>query len=242
MSRSIRPTPPDLAEMAQRLLRKPLERHYGCGQRTMDRWLADAGVTMPDNRSAHAQRPRECPKDFRLHGHKPNAVLMEIYGSGHDLIARWRKECGIKSPTNVPKRPPMMPVPDDFRTVAPRLTRAETAAHYGVGASTVLRWAKETHTAARPPINPHREISMSPSGRTVRLETFRSCTLADRAADHLRSPRAGGWHVHRCWSTGVADPKGDWWRVGTKPPMSAADLVAMARRKGFDADEWRMVA
>lgn len=127
------------------------------------------------------------------------------------------------------------PCPEDFDVIFTEQGRLECEAWYRASRITVNRWLIERgkrrlilaraafvkhqrDAGLKPPPIPAQNIVVGPA---VDLE------VARLAADFLRTPRAGGWPIS---PTG----QGDWW-VGTTR-KSAADMVAFAERKGFDAE------
>lgn len=115
-----------------------------------------------------------------------------------------------------------LPPPPDFIEVRNRLGGARNvAAHYGVGRKTVDRWVKEL---GLPDLRFSKKFSERARVNTTRWHKRRQAPLRgiraahrlnnysihDEAADTLRPH----FPVYRCGKTGVADPKGKFWRVG----------------------------
>jgi hypothetical protein len=138
-------------------------------------------------------------------------------------------------------------VPDDFDVVFVEQGRLECEAWYRVGRSTVNRWLDERgkdrlilrraeyvqsmRTQGRwltraSSLVEHREVSRPrPVAEKINDRRRVHPSLARRAAHYLRCVRNGGW---------IISPAQDGhWRVGTRL-RSAAELVDLAERKGFD--------
>lgn len=77
----------------------------------------------------------------------------------------------------------------------------------------------------KPIARPSRIRTWSLPAQTV---TYVPHTLDEQAANYLRRECP----VYRCWSTGIANPKGDHWRRGSMV-LTPADIIALARRKGW---------
>lgn len=137
------------------------------------------------------------------------------------------------------------PVPLDFEIIFVEQGRLECETWYRVGRKTVNRWLNEVGkeglierraafvrsqrsqgrwlTRASSMID--RRAPRKSIATQIKDDRSVSPAMANRAARYLRSVRAGGWVVAR-------KPDGNW-IVGTRP-RSAAELVDLAERKGFD--------
>ena len=220
-----RPAPDDLAKLAETYSLAALRRHYRVGHAVLVRWLTEVGIRSEGQRCVH----RPMPEDFPSRAHERNAVLMEAYGCSDTLIARWRRQCGVACGTRKPARD----LPHGFADVARRLTVKELMQRYGAGKGLITRWRKRVGGAAAPrPPAPRFQVAALP----VLPPASRDMSIGGRAADHLRSPRGGGWVVYRCRETGEADRNGDHFLVGTRV-MTEDDMLQMAERKGFRAFE-----
>lgn len=138
-------------------------------------------------------------------------------------------------------------MPEDFEIIFVEQGRLECEDWYRAGRTTVTRWlseaGKERLIAKRAAyvqyqrdqgnwltrassLVEHRDVSKPrrvPEKLTDRRRV--SVSLARRAANYLRCVRNGGW---------IISPASDGsWRVGTRL-RSAAELVDLAERKGFD--------
>lgn len=138
-------------------------------------------------------------------------------------------------------------VPDDFEVVFVEQGRLECEDWYRAGRTTINRWLRECGhdrlvakraayvamlrgegkwlTRASSLVE-HRDVSKPRAVAAVLTDRRRvSPSLARRAANYLRCVRNGGW---------IISAAGDGsWRVGTRL-RSAAELVDLAERKGFD--------
>jgi hypothetical protein len=142
---------------------------------------------------------------------------------------------------------PLRQVPDDFEVVFVEQGRLECEAWYRVRRTTVTRWLEEAGKARliakRAAYVKHRRDNGTWLTRASSLVEHRDVTrptaprdavkdrrrvlpgVARRAAHYLRCVRNGGW---------IISPAGDGnWRVGTRV-RSAAEMVDLAERKGFD--------
>lgn len=142
---------------------------------------------------------------------------------------------------------PIRARPDDFEVVFVEQGRLECEAWYRVGRTTVNRWLREsgqtkliakraayvkhrrdngTWLTRASSLVEHREVSRPVSPRHAIADRRRvPLGVARRAANFLRCVRNGGW---------IVSMAGDGnWRVGTRV-RSAAEMVDLAERKGFD--------
>lgn len=229
----MRPVPADFRDRANELTVIDLAAHYGIGRKTIMAWGATIGgiPRKPARRNKPNRVRTPMPEDFAQHANEQNPVLMERYGCSHTLIARWRKECGI---SNFGTKPTMQ-VPEDFAKVAPGRSLDDLVKHYGRSKHVIVRWRAETGVEigrrTYKPVQWRGPKSAPTSGPDI--------SLLGRAADHLRRI---GWVVTRRNAAGVFDHKGDHYLVGTKPLMTADEMVAFAADKGFVAHPERMAA
>ena len=110
---------------------------------------------------------------------------------------------------------PRRPMPDDFRDVAPTMTKTAMTRHYATKIDTIKRWLAEADIEAaapvyvRPPSSAKRFTGYKHKfGNTTQT---RSMTAHDDAADILRRER---FPVNRCDEKGAFAQAGDFWRVG----------------------------
>lgn len=156
----------------------------------------------------------------------------------------------LKASAALKGRPPLRPCPDDFDVIFVEQGRLGCEAWYRAARTTIDRWLKErgkkrlikaraayvAHQrktgewiTRQTRMVTHREIGAATPARSVRDRRVVSFTLARHAAQHLRIIRNGGFVVSPSSS-------GDWF-VGSKR-MSAAQMVDLAKAKGFD---WRHI-
>ena len=171
-------------------------------------------------------QPRPVPRDFAAVGAlMTNRDLMTHYRVGQQALRRWRQETGVFG-----EREKKEPAPASFAAVAPLLSKRDLMARYGVGIMRIERWLGETQTTAlRKPQGRTRNIA-SPARIEVQTD-------ADKAADYLR--KFGP--VSRCDEAGKPNLRGGHWRRGSFV-LTDADIMARARRQGWNPDAWKMVA
>lgn len=132
-------------------------------------------------------------------------------------------------------RPPPRRCPDDFDVIFVEIGRLDCENWYRASRRTINRWLEERgksrlidlraayvrhqrNQAAKGKVAPKRVEPVN-DNRSIDPD------LARLAADYLRIVRNGGWRISQAQA-------GDW-RVGLNV-RSAAELVALAERKGFD--------
>lgn len=156
------------------------------------------------------------------------------FGISTRTAQRWRREAGLSKAA--PSKLPL--APEDFREIAPTLTIAEAKLHWRRSYYLIRRWYDEQQ------IEPARYIPKARTKRgvvhriTPELKAQRDSSLEGRAADHLRTIYVS---VHRCDAEGHANPKGKFWRAGLAV-LTGEELVARARRHGFEPDAWARIA
>lgn len=97
---------------------------------------------------------RPMPADFAEVAPTMNrSQLCGHYKTGNNYISRWFKEAGI--PPRQHGRPiasgKLRPMPADFPTLAPTMTRADLCRHYHAGNSYITRWLAESGEGPRRP-------------------------------------------------------------------------------------------
>ena len=135
------------------------------------------------------------------------------------------------------------PVPDDFEQTFVAIGRLACEEHYRVGKHMITRWLdragmwrlielRRAHVRRRK--REEARVGGKQAAEVERLEvdTLAALGLPDplivaEAADYLRRPIGGGWFVSR-------RDDGDW-TIGISR-KSAAQLLAMAVRHGFDVE------
>jgi len=244
---------PNLAELAREFSVVEIAERTGVHVRTIRRQFRKEGIPFPPYRrggkvSANA-RPIQhrrndiapMPEGFatRAAGKTINAVAIEIRRH-HGTVRRWFDEAGI---TPAVYQQGLKPCPDDFEVHAWTETNILLAERYGCSDTLITRWRRlkgiPSPKYQNPPKRPRvgaAKVAAAPyfviRPQFRGAESHRDTTIAGRAADYLRSPPGGGWLVHRCDKIGVADPKGDYFRVGTALKTEDA-LLQMADKKGF---------
>lgn len=119
-------------------------------------------------------------------------------------------------------------VPDDFKKMAPLMTKSQLAKHYKVKwMGTIDRWLKEARVQARAYV-PHANrlskmgIVHRPAEFVKRKDEF------EIAADILRRER---YPVNRCNENGGYNATGKFWRVG-RNVLTNEQLIEKAERYG----------
>jgi choline dehydrogenase-like flavoprotein len=191
--------------------------------------------------SRNYEMHRPPPADFRAF-FDTGAKVQEMrrrWNVGWDALSRWFDETG--TPRRV-ARIDAKPVPIDFMAVAPTLLKKDLIAHYGTHQTVVNRWLRETgaHTKSRwaddvkpPPPPRQRQVRPPITPRPAAPKTGR----AEEAAQYLRRYT----FVFRCHSGGCAAQNGLFWRYGNTV-LTTAELIARAKRHGFNPDAWREIA
>jgi transposase-like protein len=209
--------PPDFPAYILAHKVKEARARFGIGSSTLRRWVIEAGLHAEiAARSKTGSPPRAVPVDFADHAaHESNEQLRERYRASTALVSRWRKLTGIAPDLR------RIQIPADFASRASRMSVAETARHYGVGEGTVKRWRDETGAKFK-------SWSGWKFNRPAPVAHHGADDLAGRAQRHLQ--RIGPVFKHR----------GGFSVFGRQ--MSDEEMIALARAKGFQPDEWRKVA
>lgn len=155
------------------------------------------------------------------------AELAKEHGVPNNTMigALWRR--GIRAVRKRPGQQPL-PTPITFRSLAPTMTQKQCRQHYGVHSEALDRWERESGVACLGSLMA-KKADTRPAPPSDRH--------AEAAADHLRRFAP----VFRCTSGGRADQKGDWYCFG-RTLLTPQELIARAKRKGFDPDAWQRVA
>jgi transposase len=251
-SRVLRPLPSDFAEHATKRSVE-LKRMYGVkADSVIKRWRKEVGIRgLPS-------RFKSAPADFAEQAAKlTRRGLRMHYGTSWRLIDRWTEETGCQPVVN--ETPiPVLEVPEDFAAVAPTKSLTELTKHYRRGVKTVKRWLAETGVAPLvPKPGPRTKRKYAPrapkpapeprvksvKGRVILPAAARQAApligRENEAAQHLRRHFPC---VFRCTKSGTADQKGSLWRVGNAQPLTPDELLAKARRWGWDPDAWQRIA
>ena len=180
--------------------------------------------------------PAAIPDDFAERAAvMSNEALRAHYKRGTKIIARWRRQSGVRArkgcriggPTN------KLPIPDGFAAIAPTKSKRQLGIQFGVANSVISRWCMEagvrsgTHQIERAGGGSDRYFNRS-------IYSHRDMTRAGMAAEYLR--RFGP--VKRANARGVYDPKGDYWWRGSSL-LTADEIIERALRNGWNPDAWR---
>lgn len=231
-----RSMPADFAERSAGKSLNQIISMYGCGASVAVRWRRELSGEVPVRLSPGPDR-RPMPDDFAQHALETNKMLAERYRATGGTIKRWREQIGVK--VNDPSAP--VEVPQGFRLVAPELTMQELRQRYRRSEAIIYRWCRQASVQLRT-IRKKTDKAQRPSlggmgrAKPAPLNQHRDMTHAGQAADYLR--RFGP--VVRCNAGGQYDPTGPCWRRGSTI-LSADEVIARARRQGFNPDAWREV-
>lgn len=143
-------------------------------------------------------------------------------------IAAWRSHFITSDPGYKRTSHNAKPIPDDFRQIAPTMTKAQLRAHYDVHWSgTIDRWLAEAGVTARKFIPRANRLSLMGRPKAA-MELKRQKTDYEIAADVLRRER---FPVNRCNEDGSYNLTGKYWRVG-RNIYTPEELIQKARRYG----------
>jgi hypothetical protein len=225
--------PSDFPERAAKESTTALRKHYRVQLDRIVAWRLECGVPSPMVRPAVNEGP---PAGFaEAAAVNSSADLAKLYRRTAGTIAQWRRDCGVKAPGNShvssgTYQP--VPMPENFATLGPTMTRHEAQAFFGHGEVVVKRWAQEAGIAFR------KQISVVSGRRSPKVrDTARDMSRAGQAAEFLQ--KFGP--VFRCTGTGAANPKGDHWRRGSTI-LSSADIIERAERNGWRPDAWKQLS
>ncbi len=190
------------------------------------------------NRSGNCRaccEARPLPDDFAANAHRSAVWLKAHYRVSAERLARWFDEAGIKPAFVKPKA--WTRTDDDYlRANFADVQHAAIAEQLGRSAQAVktrcgVLGLRKAATGVRRGWGAQRAASShSFDGSAERL-------AAEYVATHDRCP------VYRIDVRGRPDPKGTLWRYGFgTATRTDAEIVAMAKRKGYDPDAWMRVA
>lgn len=237
--------PADFVEFIRGHTVKETRAHYGYGNTTIARLVAQAGMTeeIAARSAKFAKGKLPAPEDFAYHAAREiNAELCERYGRSNSIIIRWRKIVGVRSPSpHAPK-----PVPENFAASAVGMTQSEAASHFGVSLETAKRWAavsgirfQKYQPVSRP------SAHLSPRLRASfgqQIMAPRDTSMVGDAAHHLRR------FFSNIYKAEILPPKDraklpDGGRgmfiVSGRGAMAASELIELAQKKGWNPDAWR---
>lgn len=168
--------------------------------------------------------------------HMTRAELCAHYGASDSQIDRRLHQLGIKAKKHPTSH--RLVLPENYREQLRTMTNAQLELEWGVVERTIqyIRAAEGIRSPGHvAPVRGQARIARMSVSATVPSET------ADLAARHLQ--RKG--YVPVCRMT-VFNTRGvrherDTWMVG-RVEMATSEMVDLAKRKGFDPDEWRVLA
>jgi hypothetical protein len=92
-----RPCPGDLSLRISEMTFNECKRFYRVSHITLNRWIAEKGLTLPQRHRATPKRP--CPTDFaEIAPTMTHVELQRHYRTCGYIIVRWKRECGISTP------------------------------------------------------------------------------------------------------------------------------------------------
>ena len=182
---------------------------------------------------------RPMPEDFPIHGKvETQKQLMLRYECGTKAIGRWRKQCGFTQ-KNAPAIKPK-PIPDDFASACAVMTIRQVCEHFSIGVGTMRKYCavkgvKPCPEPRRPRLNVGRPKRRDFGG--IASSVHRDDSEAGRAANFLR--RFGP--LFRCDAQGHQLQDGFFWNRGGYV-LTDEDIIARAQRKGWNPEQWRVLA
>lgn len=230
--RQKRDAPPDLAQIvAEGRSVNWIRAHYQAGEKTVLRWLREAGIFIPKMHIVHT----EIPNDFAEKAGKLfQYELARHYKVSEYAISKWMEELGLEKKRHLPPPPNKRPIPSDLKEVAPTMYKADLCKHYECSRETLNRWLQETgykaaeyDPAAHKPHVGNIIHKMSFSLTDTRLQT-----IYNSAADILRRER---WVVFPCNADGNYNIGGSYWKVGGRV-YTGDELLQKAQKYRRESD------
>jgi hypothetical protein len=231
------PLPADFAANALTESVASLERRYDVTANVIRRWFSESGAVRVFGRGLKAP----VPADFAEMAAKLTKLgLQRHYHKNWDCISRWVAESGVE-----PQKQPICgnavgkPVPDDFSEVAPKLTIAELERRYKAQGVTVHRWCNLAG------VTPRKFTHVSGRSSAPKAAAVPAVNLSDaaQAAQFLRRQVI----VYPCdiltreERAKLPDFGKDLWYINGRGAVPAADMIALAERKGFDRRAWARI-
>lgn len=233
-----RPVPATFVEMAKTKGPSALKAHFRANPNTIDRWYVEAGVERVVRRTLTLDPPADFAEvAARL---TPNAMAYH-YRRGHSVIKRWLTVTGIEPAKPQPKLSGNAlgkPVPDDFRTRAPQMSRSALERHYSVHGNTIQRWLRLSGVRALRYVRGG-NFGGHQAGGVPSVDA----SAAAQAAQFLRTRLI----VYRCdiltteERAKLPDRGRGLWYINGRGAVPAADMIALAEAKGFDARAWARI-
>lgn len=229
-----KPVPDDFNEVYHVSTIEEMRKRYNVATETVWKWRDACGF---ERKEGNVKRP--CPDDFREVA--PTMFVHDLrkhYRCSNEAMDRWIVETGVKAKCGLQER---LPMPADFAENARRNGNESLIRIYGVSKKIVARWRQECGVKS-PLILTGNAGGLWSFKRDLPLaqKVNRDGSLQARAADHLRPYYKP---VVKVAYTDLAKshPK-DHYLVGRVGVLSPDDMVALARKKGFDPDAWSQVA
>lgn len=157
-------------------------------------------------------------------------LVVDKFGKSPSMkrIAGWRSDYINNDPSYKRTSHNAKPLPDDFRQIAPTMTKRELQLHYRVHWSgTIDRWLAEAGVQARKFIPRANRLSLMGRPKAA-MELKRQKTDYEIAADVLRRER---FPVNRCNEDGSYNLNGKYWRVG-RNIYTPEEMIQKAKRYG----------
>jgi hypothetical protein len=165
-----------------------------------------------------------------------HTALSRHYGVATTTVRRWLDELAIECAPR-PGTQAKFPMPTEFAEVAPRLTRRQLGERYLVGPNVIAKWCIDAKVEPKPA--QYWKRAAVPALRVAPVEL----SVEAQAAQYLRRRLI----VYKCEILPPAERanlpnkgKGLYY-VNGKGAIPAADMVELAKAKGFDPDAWARI-
>lgn len=228
-----KPVPDGFEEFARTHTKNATMEQFRCGPARYERLCAKLGIKRLRGVVRERARAIATPDDFlEMSKSMNNKTLAAHYGFSLQTVARMLAEEGITSRNRTPNAADRAPA--GFVETVANLYVTQAVNHYQRSEAVIRRWAKET--GAR--FKQWRGYFTPGPSKVPEADG----SLAARAAHHLRR------HFPNVYSARILPPSerrrmpdhgNGAYVVGGKGAMSAADMIELAKSKGFDPDAWR---
>lgn len=236
MGREIRTLPDGFSAYALAHKVKDTRAHFRISNETFRRWAAEAGVMDTiSRRNKTLPLVRHVPPEFTTFAPiETNAALAARFNASEPLISRWRRETATPAPARVVA---LKGPPPGFAAIVATMFRYQAAKHFGVGDTVLARWASETNARFRPWRRFNPTINAAPiSGPDV--------SVLGQAAHHLRRFFPNVYKAEilpPLQRAKLPDHGKGMFIVGARGALPAAEVIALAKAKGFNPDAWREI-
>ena len=228
--------PENFAEIARGRSGNSLRAEFKIGSETCRAWLIAVGLEC-QTRPLRTAGLRVVPDGFvDVAEVMTDNALGRRFKASNPTITRWRRETGLMQ-RGAPRHPKSRRAcPADFEDLAPTMTVTRLAEHYKTSTDLIRRWSAET--GARPRASTYRYGP--PTAPTVGREV----SLIGFAVEHLQRFYVP---VHRAdilppdERKALTDGGRGMFVVGRKGALPAAEVIALAERRGFDPHAWARI-